>query len=375
VTTDLSRIADSFVISRQTAFAYKGKPVDVRQIGRDLGVRYVLEGSVRRTGDRVRMNVQLIDAESGAHLWADRFDADLARLAATEEEITGRIARTLSLELAEAAGRRSERERPLNPDVQDLIRRGWAWWYRPRSPESLDQAQQAFERALELDPRSIEAQIGTAAVLSADVLEGFRRGSADDQARAERLLRQVLGREDNHSMAHHALGLLRRTQNRPAEALIEFETAVKLDRNNANAISQIGRVLINMGQPEAAIPYIERAIRLNPYDTILAVYLARLGLCHLLLGGIDLARDFLVRACAANPRLSYTHCYLAGCYGLLGDIEEAKASLTNMTGIRPEATSLTQLLALSPWLQHPAFLNLAEPTLFKGLRLAGFPEE
>ena len=133
LTTDLSRISGSFVIARNTAFTYKTKPVDVKQLGRELGVRYVLEGSVRRAGDWVRVNVQLTDAKSGRHLWADRFDTDRANLAESQNEITGRLARTLNLKLVEAAGGGIERERASNPDARDLVMRGWALYYRPYS--------------------------------------------------------------------------------------------------------------------------------------------------------------------------------------------------------------------------------------------------
>ena len=126
LTTDLSRISGSFVIARTTAFTYKGKPVDAKQIGRELGVRYVLEGSVRRAGHHVQVNVQLIDAESGAHLWADRFDTDRADLAKAQKEITGRLARSLNLELLEAESHRIEQERAVDPDARDFIMHGWA---------------------------------------------------------------------------------------------------------------------------------------------------------------------------------------------------------------------------------------------------------
>ena len=162
LTTDLSRISGSFVIARNTAFTYKGKSVDVKQIGRELGVRYVLEGSVRRTGDQVRVNVQLIDAETGAHLWADRFDTDRANLAEAQDEITGRLAGTLNLELVKDAGRRIDQERAVDPDARDLVMRGKAVSLRPHSAANRQEALRAFERALEIDPESIDAKIGIA---------------------------------------------------------------------------------------------------------------------------------------------------------------------------------------------------------------------
>jgi len=141
LTTDLSRISGSFVIARNTAFTYKGKPVDVKQIGRDIGVRYVIEGSVRRSGDQVQVNVQLIDTETGSHLWADRFETDRRNLAEAQADITGRLARTLNVELVRDVGRRIEQEREVSPDARDLDMRGWAQWYRPRSIANSQEAQ------------------------------------------------------------------------------------------------------------------------------------------------------------------------------------------------------------------------------------------
>ena len=142
LTTDLSRISGSFVIARNTAFTYKGKAVDVKQIGRELGVHYVIEGSVRRAGEQVQANVQLIDAESGAHLWADRFDTDRRDLAEAQGQITGRLARSLNVELARDVDRRIEQEREVSPDARDLVMRGWAQWYRPRSMGNSREARQ-----------------------------------------------------------------------------------------------------------------------------------------------------------------------------------------------------------------------------------------
>ena len=150
LTTDLSRISGSFVIAHATSLTYKGKPVDAKQVGRELGVRCVLEGSVRRARDQVEVNVQLIDAESGAHVWADRFETDRRNLAEAKSEVTGRLARTLNLELVQDAGRRIEQEKAVDPDARDLVMRGWALLYRPQSAATMRKAEGAFERALEI---------------------------------------------------------------------------------------------------------------------------------------------------------------------------------------------------------------------------------
>jgi TolB-like protein len=319
LTTDLSRISDSFVIARNTAFSYKGKSIDAKQVGRELGVRYVLEGSVRRAGDQVRVNVQLIDAETGAHLWAERFDTDRANLAEAQDAITGRLARTLNLELVEAVGRRIEQERALDPDARDLVMRGWAWFYQPRSAATVQEAPGAFERALRVDPQSIDARIGIATILVTN-LTGCRNSSVQqDQARAERLLLETLEHDTNRSMAHYAMGVLRRRQNRLTEAQSEYEKAIALNPNDARALYQRGLTLMFLGHPEAGIPDIERAIRLDPRDSNMTTLYWALGTCHLLLGRVDEAIDFLGKARAANSRLWFPHLYLAGAFGLRGE--------------------------------------------------------
>ena len=375
LTTDLSRISGSFVIARNTAFTYKGKPIDVRQIGRDLGVRYVLEGSVRRTGDQVRVNVQLIDAESGAHLWADRFDTDRANLAEAQDTITGRLARTLNLELVEAAVHRIEQERAPDPDARDLVMRGWAWIYSPHSSETRREARQAFERALETDPRSIDARIGLAQILVGNVADNWSSFVKQDEARAEQLLLEALERDANSSMAHRTMGLLRRVQNRLAEARVELETAIALDRNDAYAIRQLGMTLTFLGQSEAAIVHIEKAIQLSPHDPDIANAYSALGLGHLLLGHVDQAIDFLRKARVGNPRFWYIHLHLAGALGLRSDLEEARDALAESLKLKPQIDSLARLRLYRPWYTNPQFWRPAEKTLNAGLRRAGFPDQ
>jgi adenylate cyclase len=241
LTTDLSRISHSFVIARNTAFTYKGKAVDAKQIGRDLGVRYVVEGSVRRGGDQILVNVQLVDAESGAHVWAERFETDRRNLAEAQSEITGRLARTLNLQLVHDSGRRVELDRAVDPDTRDLVMRGWSWYYRPISPATLQEARRHFERALEIEPRSVDARIGLAQVLLGNINLGWSSSAQQDQARAEQLILEALERDTNHSMAHVTMGIVRRMQNRLSEAKMEFETAIALDRSNARAIFQLGQ--------------------------------------------------------------------------------------------------------------------------------------
>jgi adenylate cyclase len=375
LTADLSRISGSFVIARNTAFTYKGKPVDAKQVGQDLGVRYVLEGSVRRAGDLVRVNVQLIDAETNAHLWADRFETDNADIAEAQDAITGRLAQTLNLELVEAAGRRIEEERVIDPDSRDLVMRGWAWYYRPISVGTVQEAQRAFERALEVDPRSIDARIGTASVLIRKVAEGWSTSRREDELLAEKLLLETLERDTNRPSAHYAFGMLRRVQNRLDEARMEFETTIALDRNHARAFFRLGQTLMFLGRPEDGISYIEKSIRLNPRDPNIARPYAILGAGHFLLGRVDRGIDLLRQARVANPRFWWLHLLLAGALGFKGDVESARSALAEAVRLKPEVNSLAQWHAQMPWSTNPRYMRLAEPTLYAGLRRAGFPDE
>jgi TolB-like protein/class 3 adenylate cyclase/Tfp pilus assembly protein PilF len=374
LTTDLSRISGSFVIARNTAFTYKGKPIDVKQVGRELGVRYVLEGSVRRAGDQVRVNVQLVDTESGAHLWADRFDTDRANLAIAQDEITGRLARTFNLELVKDVGRRIEQEKAVNPDARDLVMRGWASYYRPRSATTVQEAQRAFERALEIDQGSVDARIRVAATLVVTLANGWSSAVQQDQTRAELLLVEAVEHDPNRSMAHFALGILRRFQNRLTESRIEHETAIAFDHNNARAFHQLGLTLMFLGQPEAAIPHIEKAVRLNPHDANIADPYWGLGTCHLFLGHVDEAIDLLKKARAASPRLWYVHLDLAGALGLRGDLDEARAALAKAIELRPRMNSLAWLRAYPGPSNHQNWA-LREKTANVGLGRAGFPDE
>jgi adenylate cyclase len=375
LTTDLSRIAGSFVIARNTAFTYKGKSVDAKQVGRELGVRYILEGSVRRTGRQVRVNVQLIDTESGAHVWAERFNTERSNLIEAQDQITGRLARTLNLEMVEAAATRIEQEGVVDPDARDLVMRGWAHWNRPRSAPNQQEAQRAFERALEIDSRSVDAKIGIASVLAANLSDARSNSIQQDEARAEQLLLEALQRDANRSTAHRAMGHLRRSQNRLTESRIELETAITLDRNDARAFFQLGVTLMYLGRPEAAIPKIENAMRLNPRDPNVAQYYWGLGACHLLLSRVEEAIDHLRKACAANPWHHFPPLHLASALGLRGDLDEAGAALGDSIRLQPEISSLARWRASRPYLNNPQYRALCEKTFELGLCRAGFPDE
>ena len=268
LTTDLSRIANSFVISRNTAFTYREKRVDTKQIGRELGVRYVLEGSVRRSGSKVRVNAQLIDAETDAHLWAEQFDGDIGDLFALQSEITGRIASALSTELVGAEAGRST----ANPDALDYILRGRATLTRGNGRENLAEATKLFEGALTLDPSSISAKVWLARAIISPVLDGVVDPGGADLKRAGELIEQALITSPRDPLAHLAKGQLLRAQGRFAEAIPEYEAVIASDRNQAVVFAFLGWCKFAAGlADDEVVQLAEQAIRLNPRHPSVAV--------------------------------------------------------------------------------------------------------
>ena len=376
LTTDLTHISGSFVIARNTAFTYKGKPIDARQLGRELGVRYVVEGSVRRGGEQIRVNVQLIDAETGAHVWADRFDTDRSNLAEAQDEIIGRLARSLNFELVRAAGRRIDEEKAADPDARDRVMRAWTVFYGGSSAKRKE-AIREFEHALEIDPRSIDARLGIARVLVGIIGDGLSNSVQQDEARVEQLLGEILESDPNRSLAHAVMGVQRRQQNRHAEAQAELEAAIALDRNDAWAVRHLGLALMNSGEPEAAIPYFEKAIRLNPREPYVGHAYGVLGQAHLFLGHTDQAIAFLRKARTEMPGYWLHHGRLAGALGLKGDIDEARAEIGEMLKLKPEVNSVAGWRAIIATMGggDPRNQALLEKTVYAGRRHAGFPEE
>src|SRR4029077_12806778 len=260
LTTNLSRISGSFVISRYTAFTYKDKPANAKQIGRELGVRYVLEGSVRRSGNQLRVTAQLIDAETDAHLWAERFDRDTSDLLALQNEITSRIAVALDIELISAeAVRPTER-----PDALDYILRGRAARLRPNSRDGLAEAISLFEHALAVDPGSSEAQSRLAMALVDRVLDFGSSSAEADIKRAEELATTVVAASPRSVITHHAKGQVLRAQRQCKEAIPEYDTALALNRNSVSALASIGRCKIYIGPIEEVIPALEQTLPLRP---------------------------------------------------------------------------------------------------------------
>jgi TolB-like protein/class 3 adenylate cyclase len=297
LTTDLSRIGGMFVISRDSAFTYKDRPVNAKQMGRELGVRYLLEGSVQRSDKQVRINAQLIAAETDAHLWADRFDREFSDLFALQNEITGRIAVALSAEIIGA-----ETARPTqHPDALDFILRGHAAFLKPLTPESFAEAIGYFERALALDPGSVAAQASLAGSLAGRVMEGMTDTRAADLERAEALARQALAASPRSPGGHAARAQVLRAQDHYKDAIPEYEAVIAFNRNAVGAISALADCKLHAGPIDEVVPLQEQAIRLSPRDPLISNMYGRIGIAYLLQSRTDEAIAWLERAREANP--------------------------------------------------------------------------
>jgi TolB-like protein/class 3 adenylate cyclase/Flp pilus assembly protein TadD len=372
LTTDLSRIPNMLVISRNSAFTYKDKPINAKQIGRELGVRYLLEGSVQRSGKQVRVNAQLIAADADAHLWAERFDGDMAELFALQNEITSRTAIALNLEVTNR-----EATRPTdNPDALDYILRARAAMNKPRSPATLAESMGLVERALSLDPGSVEAKSLLVGMLVSRVLD-FRSSSEEaDVSRAEELAAEAVAEAPGSPVAHFANGEALRLRRRCAEAIPEYETVLAMNRNSVGAMAAIGRCKIWRGAMEDGIAALQQAIRLSPRDPGLWNWYFRIGEGHLLQSHVADAIVWLEKARNANPAPPYIHAFLAAAYALSGDAERATAELSEarQLGGKGSYSSIAQQGARMRYETQTA-RELCEATFYAGLRKAGMPEE
>ena len=372
LTTDLSRIRGSFVIGRNTAFTYKGKAVDLKQIGRELNVRYVLEGSVQRGGNRMRVNVQLIDAETGNHLWAERFDKPLADLFDMQDEIVARLANALNAQLIAAEARRAEQA--PNPNSMDLYFQGLAWFNRGLSPDNLAQARSFFDRALSADSDNVDALIGSARV---DMIEGVLFFAPDPMAAfaaAEAKLTKALSSVPDHALGHMYLGLVEMWTKRAVEGIAECEHALALDRNLAHAHSSIGFGKIFIGRAEETEAHIVEALRLSPRDTMAYIWMTNGGLAKLHLGSYEQAVAWFRRAIEANRNVPPAYFWLAAALTQLGRLDEARSALKAGLALNPAFSISRARAAWTAMSDDPTYLAQLEP-IFEGLRKAGVPEQ
>jgi adenylate cyclase len=318
--TDLSKIAGLFVIARNSVFTYKGKAVKVDQVGRELGVQYVLEGSVRKAGGRVRITAQLVDAGLGGHLWADRYDRDLEDIFALQDEVTQQIIAALAVKLTESEQERLTRRYTDNLAAYDYFLRGWEQFHR-FTKQSTHQAQQAFERAIELDSQFALAHGYLALKYWLEWSFGWSQNSQTLE-RAFELAQKSTILDDTLPEAHRILGNVYLWKKQHERAIAELEKSIGLNPNDADAIAWQGDVLAWAGRPEEAIALVKKAMRLNPVYPV--IYTWYLGHAYFLARNYQSAIAELKRVLRRNPDFHPAHIYLAVAYGELGQAEDAR---------------------------------------------------
>jgi len=370
LTTDLSRISGSFVIARNTAFTFKGKAVNVRQIGHELNVRYVLQGSVQRGSDRCRVNVQLTQTETGSHVWAERFDKPATDLLDMQDEIVSRLANNLNAELIRAEARRAERS--PHPDAMDLYFQGRACINKGVAPVFLAQARDFFMRALALDPGNIEAAVAAAQI---DVSIGSAFLTDDPSVQyeaAEAGLNKVLLHAPSHPRAHMLLGAVQMQSMRALAGIAECRQALLLDPNLADAHGFIGLAKFLLGHGEEVEAHIHEALRLSPRDTRAFLWYMFVGLGKLSLCADREAADWFRRSIEFNRNHALAHFHFAAVLALLGDQREASAAAAAGLALDPSFT--IRRYRDNPKVNNPVYLA-KRARFYEGMRLAGLPEE
>jgi adenylate cyclase len=380
LTTGIARIRDTFVIAPSTAFTYKGKPIDAKAIGKELGVRYVLEGSVQPGGDRMRVNAQLIDADSGAHLWADQFDAARADLLQMQDEIIARLAQPLAIQLTEVEAARLKRMPAANPGAQDLalqclaaVRKGGF------AGKQAEAGYRLCEQALAADPSNVLAMNLLSGKFWVPVRLGLSTDPNADLKRADKLVSQALALDPNYVSAHMSKANILRIQGRFNEAIAESERALALDQSMVSAYVTMGEVSRQLGQFDKSLEFFDKAIRLSPHDPALDWWYAGKADAHFGLKEYDQAIEWARRSIAIDPNnFPFTHADLIAALALTGHDTEAREALQRFF-----ALPVAGLRTIAAWKANKAqvFNPRGDPHIFQlwdrlieGLRKAGMPE-
>jgi len=362
--TDLSKISALFVIARNSSFAYKGRLVKVQEIGRDLGVRFVLEGSIRKSGNRVRITAQLIDAESGGHLWAERFDRDLTDIFATQDEVVEKIVRALAVTLTQGEEKRLGRRGTDNVAAYEAVLRAREL-LGAATRETVAQARAMYQRAIELDASYAVPHAGLAATAVSDYVSDWADDPGAELDQAERWARRALELDESEPFAHMALGHVLLWRRDHDGALAEFRSMIALDPNFAQGHSATGLALMYAGRAAEALEAFALSKRLDPhYPSIVLHYLAQ---ANFSLGNCGTAAKQLLERIARTPGTDSSRMMLAACYGHLGRVEEARAAWAELLKVNPDF-SLEQRERVLPYKDPRDFARIAD-----GLAKAGLP--
>ena len=374
LTVDLSRMRDVTVISAASAFAYKDTRLDARQIGQELRVRYLVIGAIARIRELVRTNVQLVDSGSGEQLWGDRFETKFADVGLLQNEITGRIAASLNVQLMRVEGRRAEKS--TNPDALDLRLRAIALYLGSIAPERSLMARRLLRQSVSLDPSSADAWARLAEITLSDHLNQWNDTGPQHVTEAEEAAQKALHIDPNNALAHLANGLIQRTRDEHHSALESFNRAIELDPNFALAYAHKGAQLMLIGRAAETPALVEQALRLSPQDPHIGIFYWILGRSYFFIEQYDKAASWLHRSVQARPDLWYNPLYLVSCYALLDQLEQAARILAefNRRFLDPFYTLaiVKQQESLEPS-SEPVVIEARE-RFYKGLRLAGMAE-
>ena len=349
--TDLSKVSALFVIARNSSFTYKGRSVKVQEIGRELGVRFVLEGSIRKAGNRVRITAQLVDTTTGGHLWADRFDRDLTDIFATQDEVVHKIVEALAVKLSRV-------------EEQDLKRGGtknleaYECWMRARqllgrgTREAIAEARAQHRRALELDPNFCAPHVGLAFAAVSDYVNAWVPDPAGALDEGERWARRAIELDDRQPAGRVALGNVLVWRRRHDDALAELDRAVELDHNYAQGHALRGMALTYSGRAGQALEPLQMAMRLDPHYANILLHL--LAQAHFSLGQDEIAATHLAERIARNPNTDASRMLLAACYGHLDRLEEARAAWAGLLEVNP-GFSMAQREGVLPYKNRAIF--------------------
>jgi class 3 adenylate cyclase/TolB-like protein/Tfp pilus assembly protein PilF len=327
VTTDLARLKGTFVIARNTAFTFKGRSVDARQVGKECGVRYMLEGSITRAGNRIETNVQLIDTQTGAHVWADRFVHGITDFLKLEKAITGRIATSLNIQLIQAEGRRLTDEQARNPDAVDLRFRGMSLYFSSITPKHSQEAREYLEEAVRRDPQSAEAWGWLAEILVMQYVHRWNNAGKPELKQAEDAVLKAQAIDPNIGQVYYAEGLVRRANGEHNAALEAFTRAFELDPSLTRALAEKANELTLVGRPAEAPALVETAIKLSPHDPSLGGFYWIIGRAYFYSGNYREAIPWLRQSVGLRQNDWFNRLYLVSAYALDGQTDEAKKTL------------------------------------------------
>jgi adenylate cyclase len=365
ILTALSRYSSLFVIARNSSFAYKGRAVDVRQIGRELGVRYVLEGSLRKAGNRIRVTAQLIEAETANHVWAERYDRDLADIFALQDEITEAVTTAIAPVIADAERQRAARKPPENLDAWAACQRGW--WHMSRlTVEDNALAEKFFQRAVELDPNFAGGYKGLVSALSDAATVFFTRNVREVQGLSEAMARRAVELDGGDAEAHACLGATLWRRGDHEGARVEAERALAMNPNLARGHSVLGNALIYSGRPKEGLAALEKFIRLDPRDPGLAARLNQMAVALYFLRDYEAVVDATKRAIRSFPNFPPLYRWLAAALGQLGRTDEGREALAKHISLAPGSLDL-YIRRRVPWMRPEDHEHMLE-----GLRKAGW---